>query len=591
MPGRVGKSWGSPAPKRADFSVQKRKPHAAETAPKVPICRTFSLTDEWAVLARTSDPQLVDSEPRSRRFAWVRSRRMVERRRAGSEQFSERERTPSVAIVATPSPYGAGPFVGRACKLSQCSIVGCSRPSRPFFRGVADCRQRVFPETRYAKKDGVHIAYQVVGEGDLDLLLVSSWFSHVEARWEIPGFAHYLRRLCSFSRLISFDKHGMGLSDPIPLDRLPPLEEWMDDVRAVLDAVGCQRVAVMGGGEGSLMAALFAATYPERVSALVLANATARLAWASDHPWGLTTGAVDAQIGLVEQTWGTGQVYAALNPSVANDANALEGWGRFFRSAASPAVAAAVTRMLFALDIREILPAISAPTLVVHRRENPLVPPEAGRDVALRIPGAKFVEVPGQDYGFAVGDVDVVIDEVEEFLTGSSPRPAGDRVLSTILFTDIVGSTLRAVEVGDERWRELLEAHEALAEREVKNFGGVVADFAGDGLLASFDGPARAVRCAFALRHDLQKLGLDIRAGLHTGEVERRGERVAGIGVHIASRIVSLAEPGEVLVSRTVRDLVPGSGLQFIDRGTHALKGIPDEWQVLAATEAAPVRL
>jgi class 3 adenylate cyclase len=447
----------------------------------------------------------------------------------------------------------------------------------------------VFPETRYAKKDGVHIAYQVVGEAELDLLLVSNWFSHLEARWEMPGFAHYLRRLSAFSRLISFDKHGIGLSDPIPLDRLPPLEEWMDDVRVVLDAVGSERAAVMGANEGSLMAALFAATYPERVTALVLVNAASRPGWAPDYPWGRPPDAVKALVDLIEKTWGTGDAIAALNPSIANDPTALEGWARFTRLAASPAVAAAVTRMIFELDIREVLPAISAPTLVIQRREYPLVPADSGRDVARRIPGAKFVEVPGEDYGLAIGDVDVVIDEVEEFLTGTRHRPIGDRVLSTIVFTDIVGSTTRAVEMGDERWRELLEAHEALAEREVGNFGGVVADFAGDGLLASFDGPARAVRCAFALRHDLQKLGLDMRAGLHTGEVERRGERVAGTGVHIASRILSLADPGEVLVSRTVRDLVAGSGLHFVDRGTHALKGIPERWQVLAASEAAPM--
>ncbi len=447
----------------------------------------------------------------------------------------------------------------------------------------------MLPKTRYAKKDGVHIAYQVVGEGDLDLLLVSAWFSHLEARWEIPGFAHYLRRLSSFSRLISFDKHGIGLSDPIPLDRLPPLEEWMDDVRAVLDAIGCQQAAVMGANEGSLMAALFAASYPERVPALVLANAMARPASAPDYPWGTPPEAVDALVGLIERSWGTGDVMAAVNPSIANDQNALEAWGRFMRLSASPAVAAAVIRMIFELDIRQILPAISAPTLVVQRRGNPLVPADAGRDVARRIPGAKFVEVPGEDYGFAVGNVDVVIDEVEEFLTGSRPCPAGDRVLSTILFTDIVESTARAVELGDTRWRELLEAHEVIAEREVASFGGIVADFAGDGLLASFDGPARAVRCAFALRDDLRKLGLEMRAGLHTGEVERRGDRVAGIGVHIASRIISLARPSEVLVTRTVRDLVAGSALQFIDHGTHALKGIPDEWQVLAAIEAAAV--
>ena len=446
------------------------------------------------------------------------------------------------------------------------------------------------PETRYAKKDGVHIAYQVVGEGSLDLLLVSSWFSHVEARWEIPGFAHYLRRLSAFSRLISFDKQGMGLSDPIALDRLPPLEEWMDDVRAVLDAIGCQRAAVMGGNEGSLMAALFAATYPERVTALVLASATARPTWTADHPWGPTADEADALVGLIERTWGTGEIMAALNPSIANDQSALEAWGRFFRLSASPAVAAAVTRMLFELDIRDVLPAISAPTLVVHRKGHPNVPPEAGREVARRIPGAKFVEVPGEDYGFAVGDVDVVIDVVEEFLTGRRPRPASNRVLSTILFTDIVDSTVRAVELGDARWREVLEAHEVLCEREVKTFGGVVSDFAGDGLLARFDGPARAVYCALSLRGELRRLGLEMRAGLHTGEIESRGDRLAGIGVHIASRILSLAEPGEVLVSRTVRDLVAGSGLTFVDYGMHALKGIPDEWQVLAATEVAPAR-
>jgi class 3 adenylate cyclase len=387
----------------------------------------------------------------------------------------------------------------------------------------------VFPETRYAKKNGVHVAYQVVGEGDLDLLLVSAWFSHLEARWEIPGFAHYLRRLSSFSRLISFDKHGIGLADPIALDRLPPLEEWMDDVRAVLEATGCQRTAVMGANEGSLMAALFAASYPERVTALVLANPMARPAWAPDHPWGRPPDAAKALVGLIEQSWGKGEVMAALNPSIANDPNALEAWGRFMRLAASPAVAAAVTRMIFDLDIRQILPAISAPTLVVQRRGNPLVPADAG---AMSPEGSQ------------------------------APRSLRFRARTTASLLGM--STLSLT-----RSRS--------------------SSFAGDGLLASFDGPARAVRCAFALRHDLRKLGLEMRAGLHTGEVERRDDRVAGTGVHIASRILSLAEPGEVLVSRTVRDLVAGSGLQFIDRGTHALKGIPDEWRVLAATEAGPI--
>lgn len=443
----------------------------------------------------------------------------------------------------------------------------------------------VLPETLYAKKGDTHIAYQVVGEGDLDLVLVSAWFSHVDARWEIAGFAHYLRRLAAFSRLISFDKHGIGLSDPLPLDRLPPLEEWMDDVRAVMDAASSERAAVMGANEGATMAALFAASYPERVSALVLANATGRLAWAPDHPSGLRPEALDGLEQLVEQSWGRGDVMAALNPSIAGDEEALRAWGRFLRLCASPAVAAAVVRTIFELDIRDILPTISVPTLVVNRRDNPLIPGESGRDVASRIPTARFVEVPGDDYGLAIGDVDIVIDEVEEFLTGARHRLAGDRVLATVLFTDIVDSTKRAVELGDDHWREVLAAHEELAEREVAQFSGVISDFTGDGLLATFDGPARAVRCAFALRDRLRTLGLEMRAGVHIGEIERRDNRLAGIGVHIASRILSLAGPGEVLVSRTVRDLVAGSGLTFGDRGTHALKGVPDEWQILAASE------
>jgi class 3 adenylate cyclase len=443
----------------------------------------------------------------------------------------------------------------------------------------------VLAETRYARKGDAHIAYQVVGEGDLDLVLVSAWFSHVDGRWEIPGFTHFLRRLTAFSRLISFDKHGIGLSDPLPLDQLPPLEEWMDDVRAVMDAVGCEQAVVMGANEAAMMAALFAASYPERVRALVLANGTGRLAWAPDHPWGLRPEAVDGLVDVIERTWGQGDVMAALNPTLVDDEEGLRAWGRFLRLCASPAVAAAVVRMLFSLDVRNVLPTISVPTLVVNRRGNPVIPPDSGRDMAARIPNAKFVQVPGDDYGLAVGDVDPVIDEIEEFLTGARHRLGGDRVLATVLFTDIVDSTRHAAELGDERWRELLEAHDAGGEREVRQFGGVIADFAGDGLLASFDGPARAVRCAFALRERFQTLGIEIRAGIHTGEVERRENRVAGIGVHIASRILTLARPREVLVSRTVRDLVAGSGLQFQDRGTHAFKGVPDEWQVLAALE------
>jgi class 3 adenylate cyclase/pimeloyl-ACP methyl ester carboxylesterase len=403
-------------------------------------------------------------------------------------------------------------------------------------------------ETQYAKKGDAHIAYQVIGEDQrLDLMLVSTWFSHVEARWDLPGYAHYLARLSSFSRLISFDKYGMGLSDPISSTELPPLEDWMDDVSAVMDAVGLERAAIMGVAEAAPMAELFAATYPERTDALVLVN--------------------------------------AINPSLAGDSAAAEAWGRFFRLAASPATAAAVMRMLFDLDVRDVLPTIRVPTIVVHREDNPIVTVDQGRYVAEHIEGAKFVAVPGADYGLAVGDIDVVLDEVEEFLTGSRPVHGTDRVLATVLFTDIVDSTPRAAELGDAQWRELLERHDELARTEVVRFGGAISDFAGDGLLATFDGPARAVRCAFALRDRLRTLDLDIRAGLHTGEVERRRESIAGIGVHIAKRVLEQAGTGEVLVSRTVRDLVTGSGLTFVDRGSHTLKGVPEQWEILEAIE------
>jgi class 3 adenylate cyclase len=443
----------------------------------------------------------------------------------------------------------------------------------------------VLPETRYAKKGDAHIAYQVVGEGPLDLVLVSTWFSHLDARWDSPGFAHYLRRLSSFSRLISFDKHGIGLSDPIPSPSLPPLEDWMDDVRAVMDAVGSEQAAIMGANEGTLMAALFAATHPERTSALVLANATARLSAAPGYEIGITTGMQEGLISIVEETWGHGDLMAAINPSLADDPEEAEAWGRFLRLSASPATAAAVMRMLFEIDVRDVLPAISVPTMVVHRSDNPIATVDQGRFVADQIEGATFVAVPGADYGLALGDTDVVIDEVEKFLTGTLVAQETDRVLATVLFTDIVDSTGRAVELGDARWRELLETHDQLARTEVARFGGNVADFSGDGMLATFDGPARAVRCAFALRDRLRITGLHIRAGVHAGEVERRGEQIAGIGVHIAARVLALAGADQVLVSRTVRDLVAGSGLTFADRGAHSLKGVPGEWQVLEAVE------
>jgi class 3 adenylate cyclase len=333
------------------------------------------------------------------------------------------------------------------------------------------------------------------------------------------------------------------------------------------------------------MAELFAATYPERTSALVVANGTARISAAPGYEIGAPPELQERFTSMAEESWGRGDIAAAINPSIAGDSAALAAWGRFFRLSASPATAAAVMRMLFEIDVRDVLSTIRAPTLVVHRQDNPIITVDQGRYLADHIEGARFVAVPGADYGLAVGDIDVVIDEVEEFLTGSRPAHPTDRVLATVLFTDIVESTPRAVELGDARWRQLLERHDELAQEEVARFGGAIADFTGDGLVASFEGPARAVRCAFALRDRFRSLGLEIRAGLHTGEVERRREGIAGIGVHIAARVLALAGAGEVLVSRTVRDLVTGSGLRFVDRGTHTLKGVPDDWEILEAVE------
>ena len=438
------------------------------------------------------------------------------------------------------------------------------------------------PVTRYATRGDAHIAYQVVGTAPRDLVLVSTWFSHLEAQWEFPTFAHYLRRLASFSRLIAFDKYGIGLSDPIPSRSLPPLEDWMDDVRTVMDAVDSEAAIIMGANEGSMMAALFAATYPERTSALVLVNATARMARAPDYPIGVAPEVQERLANLVEGAWGRGDMMAAVNPSLAADPVGAEAWGRFLRLSASPATAAAVIRMLFELDVRDVLPTIRVPTLVVQRKDNPIITVEQGRYVADRIPGATFVAVPGADYALAVGDTDVIVDEVEEFLTGTKSGREVDRVLATVLFTDIVGSTARLSELGDRQWREVLASHDALAQRQVERYGGRIVVRTGDGLLATFDGPLRAIRCAIALRDAVRRIGLSIRAGLHTGEIERTGDDVTGLAVHIAARVQAVADPNEVLVSRTVKDLVVGAALRFADRGSHELKGVADAWELYA---------
>ena len=440
------------------------------------------------------------------------------------------------------------------------------------------------PETHYAKSGEVNIAYQITGDGPFDLVYVPGWISNIELMWEEPAHARLLSRLASFSRLILFDKRGTGMSDPVALDRLPTLEQRMDDVRAVMDAAGSDRAALFGSSEGGLMSVLFSATYPARTHALVTHAIYAKRLWSPDYPWAPTPEARAAEIEATERSWGGEMDISVLAPS------ADEAFRRravaYLRRSASPGAAVALLRMNSQIDVRPALPTISVPTLVLQREGDLDVKLEEARWIAGQIPGAKLVELPGNDHLIWAGDVDELVDEVEDFLTGSRPAPASDRVLATVLFTDIVASTERASELGDRRWRELLEQHHRMVRRELERFRGREVDTAGDGFLATFDGPARAVRCGRAIQQAVADLGLEVRAGLHTGEVELTDGQVAGIAVHTGARVAALAQPGEVLVSSTVKDLVAGSGLVFVERGTHELKGVPGEWRLYSVVDA-----
>jgi pimeloyl-ACP methyl ester carboxylesterase len=445
----------------------------------------------------------------------------------------------------------------------------------------------MLPETRYAKSGGVNIAYQVVGEGPLNLILVHGWVQSFDPSWEIEELKRFYERLASFSRLILFDKRGVGLSDRVMLDDLPTLETRMDDMRAVMDAVGSERAAVLGHSEGAAMAALFAATYPERTTALVMVGGFARFREAPDYPLGMSDEALVKKKRAITESWGSEAVRRVLRqlaPSIADDEEQVQVYTRAAARGASPTAATALMRMSAQIDVREVLPAIRVPTLVMHRADEALA--EESRDVGERIPGAKVVELTGVDHMPWLGDQDAVLDEVEEFLTGARPHPALDRVLATVLFTDIVGSTQLAADLGDRRWQELLERHNALVRRELDRFRGREVNTAGDGFLATFDGPARAIACACAIRDGARALGLQIRFGLHTGELERHGSDVRGITVHTGARVAAKAGSGEVLASSTVKDLVAGSGLEFEDRGSHELKGVPGEWRLYAVANA-----
>ena len=437
-------------------------------------------------------------------------------------------------------------------------------------------------ETRYARSGDVSIAYQVVGEGPFDLVYVPGWVSNVELMWDEPDYTAFLERLASFSRLIIFDKRGTGLSDPVPLDRLPTLEQRMDDVRAVMDAVGSDRAALLGHSEGGNMCVLFSATYPDRTTALVLVGCYAKRIRSDDYPWAPTVEDRAREIEQTEATWGSPEAFRELAPSKAND-EAFERWvGRYLRQSASPKAAAALLRMNTQIDVREVLPAIRVPTILIYRTDDADVHVDEGRYIAERIPGARFVEVPGADHSMWTGDATAILDEIEEFLTGVRRGPEPDRVLATVLFTDVVGSTELATRLGDRAWRDLLGRHHAAVRRELGRWRGREVDTAGDGFLATFDGPARAIRCAAAVVDAIRGFGMEIRAGVHTGEVEVSNGDLRGIAVHIGSRVAGLAGPGEVLVSRTVADLVAGSGIVLAERGEHELKGVSGTWLVYA---------
>jgi pimeloyl-ACP methyl ester carboxylesterase len=442
----------------------------------------------------------------------------------------------------------------------------------------------VKPETHYARSGDVNIAYQVFGQGTRDLVIVPGWVSNIEVFWEDPDMARFLQRLASFSRVILFDKRGTGLSDRMA--DIPNLETRMDDVRAVMDAVRSPQAALLGYSEGGAMCTLFAATYPQRTAGLILINSYARRIWAPDYPWGTPRQEWDAFAEEAVRNWGTAVGLDIRAPSRAGDPRFREWWARFLRMSASPGAGRAVLLMNADIDVRAILPTIRVPTLVLHGARERNVPVEAGRYLAERIPEAKYVELPGADHIPWGEDAELILDEVEEFLTGTRRGVEPDRILATVMFTDIVDATRKASELGDRRWRDLLAAHHALVREHLSKFRGREIDTAGDGFFASFDGPARAIRCACSISEQVQQLGIEIRAGLHSGECELLEGKVAGIAVSIGARVAAQARPGEILVSQTVKDLVAGSGIEFADRGAADLKGVPGEWRLFAVQSA-----
>ena len=436
-------------------------------------------------------------------------------------------------------------------------------------------------KTRYAKSGTVHVAYQVLGDGPVDLVYVQGAFTHLDVMWEWPGFRRFCEQLASFTRLIWFDKRGMGLSDRV---QAGTLEERVDDVRAVMDAAGSGRAVLLGASEGGPLSMLFAAAHPERVAALVLCGAEVKERTDRDWPWGETTaGEFEQHMASLPDRWGAGLSIGYLAPGLAGDATAREWWGRVQMNAVTPGAAETFMRMAFDIDVRDVVPAIRVPTLIIHRPGDQVCHVQNARFLARHIPGAQYVELPGSDHAPWAGGEDIIA-EIREFITGAREPAEPDRVLATVLFTDIVASTGHAARLGDRRWRDLVSEHHRLIRHQLARFRGREIDTAGDGFLAAFDGPARALRAACSIVRAVQPLGLQVRVGVHTGECEVLDGKLVGVAVHVGARVAAAARPSEVLATGTVKDLVAGSGITFDDRGLQSLKGLPDQWRLFSVT-------
>jgi class 3 adenylate cyclase len=447
----------------------------------------------------------------------------------------------------------------------------------------------VLPETHYARVDGLYLAYQVLGEGPIDIVFADQWVSHQEAQWEVPPLAELRRRLAAIGRLITFDKRGAGMSDPVPIQSLPAIEAWIDDVRAVMDAAQSDRAALVTTLGGGLMGLVFAATHPDRLRALVVVDGWARASVAPDYPIGLSPEEVRRRREQPELSWGRGGMVDTFAPSMRAVPGLREAWARYERFAASPGVARAMISNLLDLDVRHVLEAIHVPTLVISHTDAPVFGPRFGRYIADHVDGAQYVELPGIDNLMWAGNQAATVAEIESFVTGARPVRVSDRRLATVFFSDIVGSTKRAAELGDQAWRLLLDRHDVLVRSSVERAGGRVVKTTGDGALATFEGPGRALDACREISTTAPRLGLHVRAGLHAGEIEIMDGDVAGLAVHVAARVSALAGPDEVLVSSTVRDLVVGSGTRFVERGSRVLKGVPGRWRLYSAEFGEPV--